>query len=188
MGQQPENAWRSILTVVALVATMAALYLQIFEQGARREEARRAAVRLEEELARSRARLRTEIVAQLRAELQRERAADPSDSQPVPDTVLRRLETGAPGQTLGAFQPDEALAIAGLNEAVGSLAREVDEADRALRRDLEELRAATLREADVTSKTMLLLTIALAALLGRLLPSLWPGGARVREEPADDGS
>jgi hypothetical protein len=176
MGQpQAEQAWRKILTLVALAATLAAIYLQVFERGERRQEARQAAFRLEEALARSRAQLRTEIVAELRAELRRERAAAPSDLKPVPDTVLRRLETGAMGQALGAFQADEALVIAGLNESVASLSREVEEADRALRRDLEELRAATLREEDVSSRIMILLTVALACLIGRLLPSLRPG-------------
>ncbi|MES1242013.1 MAG: hypothetical protein ABUT39_10375 [Acidobacteriota bacterium] len=186
MGQpQAEPVWKKVLTIVALAATVLAIYLQAFERGARREEARLAAVRLEEAIARSRARLRTEIVAELRAELRRESAAAPSGSKPVPDTVLRRLETGATGQALGAFQPDEAQVLANLNESVESLSREVEEADNALRRDLEELRAATLREEEVSSRIMILLTVALACLIGRLLPSLRPGGHGVRQERED---
>jgi hypothetical protein len=179
MGKRPvEQVWRTALTVVALAATVMALYLQIFERRARQEEARLAAVRLDDALAGSRARLRAEILAELRAELRKESNEAPPGTQPLPDTVLRRLDTGrdgggALGQALDAFRPQEALVIAGLDEALKSLARQTEESDRALRRDLEELRAATLRESDVSSRITSLVLVALVSLAGRLLPALW---------------
>jgi hypothetical protein len=145
------------LTVVALAATVMALYLQIFERRARQEEARLAAVRLDDALADSRARLRDEILAELRAELSKERDAAGPGTQPVPDTVLRRLETGG--------SPREALASDGLGEALQSLARQTEESDRALRRELEELRAATLRESDISSRIASLVLVALVSLI-----------------------
>ncbi|HWM91164.1 MAG TPA: hypothetical protein VN493_10385 [Thermoanaerobaculia bacterium] len=187
MRKRPgEQVWRKALTFVALAATVMALYLQIFERRARREEARLAAVRLEDALAGSRARLRAEILAELRAELSKERAAAQPDAQPIPDTVLRRLETGDAGGALGpaldAFRPQEALVIASLDQALESLARQMEESDRALRRDLEEVRAVTLREADVASKVTSLMLVALLSLIGRFLPSLWPRGSGEQEE------
>jgi hypothetical protein len=180
MGKRPvEQAWRTALTVVALAATVMAFYLQIFERRARQEEARLAAVRLDDALAGSRARLRAEILEELRAELRKESNAARPGTQPLPDTVLRRLDTGgdgggALGQALDAFRPQEALVIAGLDEALKSLARQTEESDRALRRELEELRAATLREADVSSRTTVLMLVALVSLVGQFLPSPWP--------------
>lgn len=157
---------RKVLTVVALAATLVAIYLQVFERRARQEEARLAAVRLDDALAGSRARLRAEILAELRAELRKQGDAAAPGTQPLPDTVLRRLEAGGDAQ--------EAAVIADLDEALESLARQTEESDRALRRDLEELRAATLREADVSSRITGLLLVALASVVGQLLPSLWP--------------
>lgn len=48
-------------------------------------------------------------------------------------------------------------------------ARQTEDSDRALRRDLEELRAATLRESDIAVKTIYLMLVALAALVGQFL-------------------
>lgn len=166
---------RKALTAVALAATLAALYLQVFERRARREEARLAAIRLDDALARSRARLRSEILAELRAELRKESDAAEPGAQPLPDTVLRRLETG--GEALDAFRPQEALVIAGLDQDLQALARQTEESDRVLRRDLEELRAATLRESEVSSRIAGLLLVALACLVGRLVPDLWQPGS-----------
>ncbi len=167
----PKQVWRKALTVVALAATVMALYLQIFERGARQEEARLAAVRLDDALAESRARLRAEILAELRAEIRKESdAAQPGTQTPLPDTVLRRLETSG---TLDAFRPQEALVIAGLEEALTSLTRQTEESDRALRRELEELRTATLRESNVSSKIASLMLVALLSLAGQLLTSLY---------------
>jgi hypothetical protein len=177
------------LTVVALAATVTALYLQIFERRARQEEARLAAVRLDDALAGSRARLRAEILAELRAELSKQGNAAQPGTEPIPDTVLRRLETGntggALGQALNALRPQEALVIAGLDEALKALARQTEESDRALRRDLEELRASTRRESDISSRIAVLTLVALACLLGQLLPSLWPRTDGYPPGPAD---
>jgi hypothetical protein len=172
MRKRPvEPVWKKALTVVALAATVMALYLQIFERRARQEEARLAAVRLDDALAESRARLRADILAELRAEIRTDSDASQPGTQPSPDTVLRRLETSG---ALDAFRPQEALVIADFDETLKSLARQTEESDRALRRDLEELRAATLRESDVSSKITSLMLVALVSLVGRLLPSLRP--------------
>src|SRR5689334_4129241 len=101
-----KQVWRIALTVVALAATAMALYLQIVERKARQEEARLAAVRLDQAIAESRARLRAGVLPDPRKDAQ---AAQPG-AQPVPDTVLRRLETGgdagsALAQSLDAFGP-----------------------------------------------------------------------------------
>jgi hypothetical protein len=167
MRKRPvEQVWKKVLTVVALAATVMALYLQIFERRSRQEEARLASVRLDDALAESRARLRAEILAELRAEIGKERdAAQPGTQPPLPDTVLRRLETSA--------TPQEALAIAGLDQTLESLARQTEESDRALRRELEELRAATLRESDISSRIAAFMLVALLSLAGQLL---LPGG------------
>ena len=179
MAKRPvERVWRTVLTVVALVATVTALYLQVFERRARQEEAKLAGVRLDDALAASRARLRAEILAELRQELRKESNVARSNPQPLPDTVLRRLETSE--GALEAFRPQEALVISSLGEALNTLARQTEDSDRALRRDLEELRAATLRESDVVAKTTFLMLVALAALVGQFLPTLWSreGGGR----------
>lgn len=174
--------WKNLLTIVALAASLMALYLQIFERRARQEEARLAAVRLDDASAESRTRLRAEILAALRAELAEESPPTNPGREPLPDTVLRRLEAGGAGgaleQALGPTASREAL-LARFNGALESLARQMEEADRALRRDLEELRAATLREADVASKTLSLVLVALICLVGRILPELWPHGEAV---------
>ncbi|MFL6292501.1 MAG: hypothetical protein ACJ759_16530 [Thermoanaerobaculia bacterium] len=188
MRKRPvEQAWRTVLTVVALAATVMALYLQIFERRARQGEARLAGVRLDDALAGSRARLRAEILAELRAELRKESKAAQPGTQAIPDTVLRRLETGGdPGgaleQALDTFRPQEAVVIVGIDDAIKSLARQTEESDRALRRDLEELRAATLRESDVSFKTLIFMLVALASLVGQLLPSLRPRRSGAQEE------
>ena len=168
------QAWRNVLTVVALAATVMALYLHIFERRARQEEARLAAVRLDDALAESRARLRAEILAELRAEPSADSAPARPGAEPLPDTILRRLEAGGALEQALAARPQEALVIARLDEALESLARQMEEADRALRRDLEELRAATLRESDISFKVAGLMLVALVSLVGRFLPSLWP--------------
>jgi DNA-binding transcriptional ArsR family regulator len=185
MPKRPlEQVWKNALTVVALAATVMALYLQVFERRARQEEARLAAVRLDDALAGSRARLRAEILAELREELRKESLSARPENQPIPDAVLRRLEAGA---NAGALEqalngsPQEAL-LAGLNESFKSLARQMEESDRALRRDLEELRAATLRESDVSSKATNLIIVALICLTGNFLPSLWRRGNGAGEE------
>ncbi|HEX9943467.1 MAG TPA: hypothetical protein VGG03_15750, partial [Thermoanaerobaculia bacterium] len=146
-----EQAWKMALTVVALAATAMALYVQLFELKSRQEEDRLSASRLENALAESRARLSAEILAELRAELAKGKPAARPGNQPIPDAVLRRLESGegagsALQQALEPLHPQEARTIARVNESLRSLSRQMDESDRALRRDLEELRAAVGRE------------------------------------------
>jgi hypothetical protein len=163
---------------VALAAIVTALYLQVFERRARQEEAKLAGVRLDDALAASRAKLRAEILAELRQELRKESDKARPNAQPLPDTVLRRLESSE--GALEAFRPQEALVISNLREDLDTLTRQTEDSDRALRRDLEELRVTTLRESDIAVKTTYLMLIALAALAGQFLPDL-----RSREEDLD---
>lgn len=188
MRKRPgEQAWKKALTVVALAATAMALYLQIFERRASREEARLAAVRLEDALAESRTRLVAEILTELRAELSKERSPAEPGPEPRADTILRRLEPGgetggALEQSLSGLPQQEALLFAGLYQAIRSQGRQTEEANRSLRRDLEELRAATLRESDISFQITNLLLVAVACLLGRSLPALWHPRRREGEE------
>lgn len=188
MRKDPRQAWKNALTLAALAAALAALYLQLFERRAHQEEARLAAVRLDDALAESRARLRAEIVAELRAELAGEAdAPDRPGQEPLPDRVLRRLEAVEEGnraleQALGPSSSRDALLLARINAALGDLRRQSEEADRALRRDLEELRAAARREADVAAQVTALALAALLCLVGRTLPELWP-----RAEAPEEG-
>lgn len=184
MRKRPlEQVWKTALAVLVLAATLMALYAQLFERRSSEEEARLYAWRLEDALAESRARLRAEILADLRAELAREEGAAEEGGQPAPDTVLRRLEAGdASGglaQALSPLRPEEALVIARLD----ALSRKMEESDRALRRDLEELRAATRQEANVSRKTLSLVLAALVPLVLYFLSSLWQPRDR---EPAKD--
>lgn len=175
-----EQAWKNGLTVVALAATVLALYLQIFERRASRDEARLAAVRLEDALAESRTRLIEEIVAELRAQPSQEEApAEPGPPQPRAGTILRRLEPGGEAgtvleQALGGLPPQEALLFSGLYRSLRSLGTQMEESNRSLRLDLEELRAATLRESEVAFQVTSLLLVAVACLIARFLPELWP--------------
>ncbi len=182
MAKRPvERIWRTVLTVVALAATVAALYLQVFERRARQEEARLAGVRLDAALAASRAQLRAEILAELRQELRKESSETQPKAQPLPDTVLRRLE--ASEGALEAFRPQEALIISSLGEALSTLERQTEDSDWALRRDLEELRAATLRESEISAKTTFLMLVALTALVGQFLPELWLNPSKSSPDP-----
>ncbi|MFL6196081.1 MAG: hypothetical protein ACJ75H_18020 [Thermoanaerobaculia bacterium] len=161
------SAWKVALAVVALAATAMALYVQIFEPRSRREEDRASAVRLEEALAESRVRLKTEILAELRAELAKQESTAQPDDQPLPNAVLRRSESGG-GRTL-----QQVLDSQGSREAVlDGLARQKEHSDRALRRDLEELRAEVRRERDISGKTLSLLLAAMVPLVIHLLASL----------------
>ena len=85
---------KAALAAVALVATLMALYVQLFERRSREAEDRIAAARLDGALAESRARLKAEIVAQLLTELTKPEATGQKDDQPRPGTVLRRGEAG----------------------------------------------------------------------------------------------
>jgi hypothetical protein len=191
MRKRRPMIWKHALTLAALAATLAALYLQIFERRSRQEEARLAAVRLDDALAESRARLRAEILAALRAELTGESPPAQPGEEPLPDRVLRRLEAvgegnGALEQALGPSSSRDALLLARVNAALADLTRQTEEADRLLRRDLEELRAATLREADVARKITALALVALLCLVGRVLPEPWARGNALQDEAASD--
>lgn len=169
-----EQAWKMALTAVALLATAMALYVQLFDRRSRQEEDRLAALRLEEALAESRTRLKTEIVAQLRAELVQEGGPEQGGDQPLPNAVLRRGESGT-GSTLQQFvgPPDSQLLLVRLQESLDTVAGQMEESDRALRREIDAWRAHVQRELDASSKVLNLLLAALVPLVGHLLFSLW---------------
>jgi len=160
--------WKLALTVTALVATLLALYVQLFEIRSQQAEDRWEAARLETALAASRTRLKAEIVAELRAELRAELeqgSKAPSGSQPLPNTVLRRLESGTWRQTIDPLRSDEDLTLPQLNAGLRSVSQQVAESDGALRRDFEELRAASRRQAEASFRITGLLLIAWIPLL-----------------------
>jgi hypothetical protein len=168
------RAWKVALSVVALMATAMALYVQIFERRSRQEQDRLAAVRLEEALGAARARLKVEILAELRAELAKGEATGPSGDQPLPNAVLRRGESGEGRvlqQVLASANAQEA-ARSRFRASLDALASQMEQSDRALRRDLEEIR----REQEISGKTLGLLLVALVPLVIHLLASLWPPG------------
>lgn len=169
----PEKPWKIVLTVVALVAAILALYLQFFERRARQEEARLAASRLDEALAASRTRLKAEILAELRADLSKARPPADKSTQPVPGAVLRRREADEDaGSELGQAVDPSSLREAGglrMSERFATMSKQMDDSDRALRKDLEELRAMTRRELDVASRATSLIAIALIAVVLRLV-------------------
>lgn len=169
-----EQTWKVALAAVAVIATAMALYVQLFERRSRQEEDRLAAARLAEALAESRVRLKTEIVAQLRAELAKEASPEQPSGQPLPNAVLRRDESGA-GSTLQQILASEGSqeALARVAVSVDSLAREMQESDRALRRDLEELRVGLQRDLDASRKALSLLLVAVIPLVAQLLFSVW---------------
>src|SRR5688572_148012 len=109
-----EQAWKVALAAIALIATAMALYVQLFERRSRQEEERLAAARLEEALAESRVRLRSEILTQLRSEGTGEKSTQPPGDQPLPGAVLRRGESGALEQFVGPLDAQQAQAIAEL--------------------------------------------------------------------------
>jgi hypothetical protein len=164
-----ENVWKVAVTVLTVAVTLMALYVQLFERRARQEDDRLVAVRREAALAESRARLKTEILAELRAELAQAETVQP-DGQPLPDTVLRRPESDGNGVLQQASQGRPA---GRANERLDSLARQMEESDRALRQDLEELRAVSRREAEISSRATSLILVALVLLAAHLLVSFW---------------
>jgi len=166
-----EQAWRVGLAAIALIATAMALYVQLFERRSRQDEDRIAAARLETALAESRARLKAEILTELRAELAPESSTEKPGTQPLPNSVLRRGESGT-GSTLQQVR-DLRGSQEGLGESLDTLARRAEESDRALRRDLEELRAEVRRERDVSGKVVSLLLAALVPVVVLLLGSGW---------------
>jgi hypothetical protein len=165
---------KAVLAAIALMATLMALYVQLFERRSREAEDRIASARLEEALAESRVRLKAEIVAQLLAELTKPESSGQKDDQPRPGTVLRRSEAGGSSALL-QVQGAQAASRARLQESLDALARETEQSDRALRRNLEEARAEIRREREVSRKSFLLLLAALIPLVLSLLASLRKG-------------
>jgi hypothetical protein len=166
-----EQAWKVALAAIALVATVMALYIQLFERRSRQEEERLAAARLEEVLAESRVRLRAEILTQLRAE--GEKSTQPPGDQPLPGAVLRRGESGALEQFVGPLDAQQAQAITELRESLDVLSRQLEQSELARRRELEELRADVRRDLDASGRTVSLLLVAVIPLVAQLLFSLW---------------
>jgi hypothetical protein len=172
-------AWRVALAVIAVTATAMALYVQLFEWRPRQEEERLAAARLKED-ALAESRLKAEILARRRTE---EESREPPGDGPLPNAVLRRGESGggsALRQVRGS-QDEQGAALARLQESLDALALQTERSDRALRRDLEEIRAEVRRERDASSKVRALLLAALIPLVVHLLASLWPPGDRKRD-------
>lgn len=169
-----QQVWRGGLAVVALAATVMALYAHFFEARSRQEEARAAALRLEGALVESRSRLKSEILAELRADLAAGRSGAESAEGPLPDAVLRRPgrdedASGALRQALDPTALGQPLTLGRVADRVESLATQMDESDRALRRDLESFRVATQRELDASSTARSLVLVALLALVLHLL-------------------
>lgn len=176
-----QQVWRGVVAAVALTATAMALYTHFFEARSRQEEARAAALRLEDALVESRSRLKGEILAELRADLAAGRTGAESAEGPLPDAVLRRPgrdedPSGALRQSLDPTSLGQPLTLGRVAERVESLAIQMDESDRALRRDLESFRAATQRELDASSAARTLVLVALIALVLHLLSAWWITG------------
>lgn len=169
-----EHAWKAALALIASIAITMALYVQLIERRSREEADRAAAARLEAELAESRAR------AESQENPSPEATPDESGNQPLPDTVLRRGESG--GSALQKALDSRDARLAHLEESLAVLERQTGQSDRALRRDLEELRMAVRREQDASAKVQSLLLVALIPLLLHLLTSFWPRGERKSDE------
>ena len=169
-----ENAWKAALALIASIAIGMALYVQIIERRGREEADRAAAVRPEAGLAESRA------PAESQEDPSPEPAPDDSGNQLRPDTVLRRGESG--GSALQKALDSRDARLAHLEDTLAALERQTAQSDRALRRDLEELRTAVRREQDASGKVQSLLLVALVPLLLHLLTSFWPRGDRKHDE------
>lgn len=72
-----------------------------------------------------------------------------------------------------ACRQAQPLTLGRLAERVELLAIQMDESDRALRRDLESFRIATQRELEASSAARSLVLVALIALVLHLLSSWW---------------
>jgi len=173
-------AWKVALVLFALTATAMALYVQLFERGPGPEEERLAATRLSEDaLAESRS--RAGILARRRTA---EESREPPADGPLPDAVLRRGESGRGSalQQVRDSQDEQEAALARLQESLDALTLQTERSDRALRRDLEAVRAELRRERDASGKVRALLLAALVPLVLHLLTSLWPAGGRNENE------
>jgi phosphatidylserine/phosphatidylglycerophosphate/cardiolipin synthase-like enzyme len=172
--QSMERGWMVARVLIAASIIILALHIQITERKSSEEADRAWAARLEAELAESRA------GAELQENPSPEAATQESGKQPLPDTVLRRGESG--GSALQKALDSRDARLAHLEESLAALERQTGQSDRALRRALEELRTAVRREQDVAIKVQGLLFAALAPLLLHLLTSCWPRGDRRDDE------
>lgn len=180
--RSPEQRWKVAFAAVAVIATAMALYVQLFERRVRQEQDRRAAARLEEALAESRLRLKTEILAELRAELAKGEATEPQKGQPLPDAVLRRSESGGSSALQQIVGPLDSLQ---LREDLDDLSRQMEQSDRALRQNVEDIRAEIRRDLDAAGRVASLLIAAMIPLVVNLLFSIWPPRRWRREEPEE---
>lgn len=156
-----ERAWKATLALIAAIALGLALYAQSVERRSRLETDDALATRLETENA--------ETAETPSAET----APEQADDQPLPNTVLRRGESGSKlQQALDARDAQLAL----LRQDLEALELRTERSDRALRGDLEELRGELRREREASSKIRNLLLLALVPLLLHLLTSFWPRG------------
>jgi hypothetical protein len=167
------QATKMALAAAALIATAMALYVQLFERSSREEEDRLLASRLETTLEASRARLKDEILAELRAELAKSESPARRGDQPLSGSVLRRSESARDRglQQVGPSKGEEEAAL----DRIDSLTRQVDQNDSILRRDLTEIRAAVRREQNVNAKVLNLLIAALFCLLLHRIATLFTG-------------
>lgn len=168
-----ESAWKVALTAVTLLALAMALYLQLLERRALREEERLATLQ-QEALAASEVRQANEDIARLRTDLVEGVVPEPQSDGPLPNAVLRREESGT-GSALQQFvgPPDTQQLLARLQERVDGLSSRMEESDRALRRDLDAWRAQVRRELEAMNRILTALLIALLPLVAHFLVSLW---------------
>jgi hypothetical protein len=184
-----EHRLTTALAAIALVATALALYVQVFEARSRQEEARLSALRLERGLAESRARLKAEILAEIRNELRGELPGTAASLRPLPNTILRRGEpeeatSGNLQQAADPLRSRTPISLAGVDNRLRSLAQRSEEADRALRQDLEELRATTRLESEISRRATSLVLVALIPLVIALFLAGRQGA--VREKRAEN--
>jgi flagellar motility protein MotE (MotC chaperone) len=160
----PKSAGKVVLALVSLVAMSMALF-QLLAPGARMEDQPSPAV---QQQAREESRLR--------AEIKQEAAAQPPGDQLLPNAVIRRGESGGRSlqQVLDSQESQEA-ALDRVQENLDRLAGQIEDSNRALRRDVEELRADLQREREASRKTLIFLLVALIPLVIHLLASLRRG-------------
>src|SRR4029077_10120187 len=101
---------------------------------------RLAAAGLADALEGARTRLKAELLAELREELTKSESPRKPGGQPLPTRVLHRSET-AGDRVLQQGLISEDAALTRLEDRLDSLARQMDESDRTMRRNLEETRA-----------------------------------------------
>jgi hypothetical protein len=162
------SAWRVALAVLALIATAMALYVLLSERRPSPEESA----------------LVDSTTAETPAPVQAEKmAAEPPGDGPLPNAVVRRSESGGSAlQQVRDSQDAQEAALARLQERLDTLALQAERSDRALRRDLEEIRTEIRRERATSRKVLSLLLAALVPLIVHLLASLRPPGKD--EEPS----